>query len=74
MCTYRIIAKQLREQLLEVVVILSTQVAHLSVNNIPRALLISVGGAGMASRQHLQQVRLGAFLFSLGVMMTSRLT
>ena len=49
MRTYRIIAKQLREQPLEVVVILSTQVAHLSVNNIPRALLISVGGAGMAA-------------------------
>ena len=53
MRTYRIIAKQLREQPLEVVVILSTQVAHLSVNNIPRALLISVGGAGMASRQQV---------------------
>ena len=53
MRTYRIIAKQLREQPLEVVVILSTQVAHLSVNNIPRVLLISVGGAGMARRQQV---------------------
>ena len=45
--------KQLREQPLEVVVILSTQVAHLSINNIPRTLLISVGGAGMTNRQQV---------------------